>query len=152
MKMVKANHFGPRTFSGLMEDFFNGNTARFFRDDAHQDEWNRSHYQVPVNIRETEAGYALEVIAPGVAKEDFKLQVNDKVLTISFEQKEEAKEQDGNKWLRKEFRLRSFKRSFTLGEQVDIEKIAASYEQGILHLELPKKEAVIATNKVIEIR
>ncbi len=149
--MVKTNHFLPRTFSGLVEDIFNGNTARFFRDDASHDEWVRNAYQVPVNVKENESGYALEVIAPGVAKEDFKLQVNDKVLTISFEQKEAEQKEEG-KWLRKEFKARSFKRTFTLGEQVDVDKIAASYDNGILHLTLPKKEAAIATNKVIDIQ
>lgn len=148
--MVKSNQF-PRTFSGLVEDIFNGNAARFFRDDAGHDEWVRHAYQVPVNVKENESGYNLDVIAPGVAKEDFKLQVNDKVLTISFEQKEAEQKEDG-KWLRKEFKVRSFKRTFTLGEQVDVEKISAAYDNGILHLTLPKKEAAIATNKVIDIQ
>ena len=149
--MVKSNQFLPRTFSGLVEDIFNGNAARFFRDDATHDEWIRNAYQVPVNVKENETGYHLDVIAPGVAKEDFKLQVNDKVLTISFEQKESEAKEEG-KWLRKEFRTRSFKRSFTLGEQVEVDKINASYENGILHLSLPKKEAAIAVNKVIDIQ
>jgi len=152
MKMVKANQFAPRTFTGLMEDFFNGHTPRFFRDDAGHEEWVRNVYQVPVNIKESENGYSLEVVAPGIAKEDFRLQVNDKVLTISFEQKKETEEKENGKWLRKEFKVRSFKRTFTLGEQVDTEKISAAYENGILHLDLPKKEAVIATNRVIEIQ
>lgn len=149
--MVKSNQFLPRTFSGLVEDIFNGNTARFFRDDAGHDEWMRHAYQVPVNVKENESGYTLDVIAPGVAKEDFKLQVNDKVLTISFEHKESEQKEEG-KWLRKEFKVRSFKRTFTLGEQVDVEKITAAYDNGILHLTLPKKEAAIATNKVIDIQ
>ncbi len=149
--MVKSNQFLPRTFSGLVEDIFNGNAARFFRDDATHDEWVRHAYQVPVNVKENESGYNLDVIAPGVAKEDFKLQVNDKVLTISFDQKEGEQKEEG-KWLRKEFKVRSFKRTFTLGEQIDVEKISAAYDNGILHLTLPKKEAVMATNKVIDIQ
>ena len=149
--MVRTNHFLPRTFNGLVEDIFNGNAARFFRDDAGHDEWVRHSYQVPVNVKENESGYTLEVVAPGVAKEDLKLQVNDKVLTLSFELKESEQKEEG-KWLRREFKHRSFKRSFTLGEQVDTEKITAAYNNGILLLTLPKKEAVIAINKVIDIQ
>ncbi|WP_205529352.1 Hsp20/alpha crystallin family protein [Taibaiella koreensis] len=148
--MVRTNHFLPRTFNGLVEDIFNGNAARFFRDDAAHDEWIRNAYHVPVNVKENEAGYTLEVIAPGIAKEELKLQVNDKVLTLSFDHKENEQKEEG-KWLRKEFKQRSFKRSFTLGDQVDTEKITAAYNNGILLLTLPKKEASIATNKVIDI-
>lgn len=151
MKMVKS-HFMPRTFSGFVEDIFHGNAARFFKDDASQEEWlHHFNHSIPVNVKESEAGYILDVIAPGLAKEDFTLQVNDKVLTISFEQKETEQKEDG-KWLRKEFKLRSFKRSFTLGEQVDVNKISASYNNGVLQLTLPKKETAIVTNKVIEIQ
>lgn len=148
--MVKTNQFSPRSFSGLLEDIFNGNGNRFFRDDARQDEWVRNAHQVPVNVKESEAEYRLAVVAPGIAKEDFKLQINDKALTISFEQKE-AEEKDETKWLRKEYDVRSFKRTFTLGEKVDADKITATYQNGILELSLPKKEAAIATNKVIDI-
>ena len=103
-----------------------------------------------VNVKETETGFALEILAPGVRKEDLKLNINDKTLTIAFEQKEEQK-QESEKWIRNEFKVRSFKRSFTLGDQIDTDKIAASFENGILNLTLPKKEAAIVTNKVIDI-
>jgi len=148
--MVKTNQFSPRAFSGFLEDIFNGNTNRFFRDDASQEEWVRNAQQVPVNVKESETAYTLAVIAPGIAKEDFKLQVNDKSLTISYEQKE-AEQKDEQKWLRKEYKVRSFKRNFTLGDKVDTEKISATYQNGILELTLPKKEAAIAVNKVIDI-
>lgn len=148
--MVTTNQFNPRAFSGLLEDIFNGNTNRFFRDDAGHDEWVRNAQQVPVNVKESDTDYKLDVVAPGIAKEDFKLQVNDKSLTISFEQKE-TEQKEENKWLRKEYKVRSFKRTFTLGEKVDAEKITATYQNGILELTLPKKEAAVATNKVIDI-
>ncbi|KAA5537511.1 Hsp20/alpha crystallin family protein [Taibaiella lutea] len=105
---------------------------------------------MPVNIKEQDANFNIEVIAPGVAKEDFSIQVNDKVLSISFEQKEEEDKEEG-KWLRKEYKVRSFKRNFTLGEKVDAEKISANHNNGILTLTLPKKEAAIATNRTIDI-
>ncbi len=147
--MVKQNQIN-RSFSGLLEDLFNGHAGRYFRDEALNDNWMRHTYQVPVNVKENETGYSISVVAPGIAKEDLKLQINDKVLTIAFEQSEDKKKEEG-KWLRHEFKVRSFKRSFTLGDQVDTEKISAKFENGILNLDLPKKEAVIATNKVIDI-
>ena len=140
----------PATFSGLIDDLFSPKATRFFRDDFIQDEWLQHARQVPVNVKERNNAYRIEVIAPGIAKEDFNIQLNDKVLTISFEQKEEVKE-EGTKWLRKEFKTRSFKRSFTLSDSVDGEKISAAYENGILRLEVPKKESVIATNKTIAV-
>lgn len=147
--MVKQHQIN-RSFSGLLEDLLNVHPGRYFRDEALNDNWVKNSYQVPVNVKENEAGYSIAVVAPGITKEDLKLQVNDKVLTISFEQTEEQKKEEG-KWLRQEFKVRNFKRSFTLGDQVDTEKISAKFENGILQLDLPKKEAAIATNKVIDI-
>ena len=148
--MVKQTQFSPRTFGGLLEDIISSNAGRFFRDDASNDEWVRNAQQVAVNVKEDETSYTLDVVAPGVSKEDLKLSVNDKTLTISFDKKE-AEQKEEAKWLRREFKLRSFKRSFTLGDKVDIEKIAAAFENGILHLTLPKKETAIVTNKIIDI-
>ena len=148
MKTVHHNPFIGRGFSGLFEDLFTGNNARFFRDEHSADE--STQVQPPANVKETETGYMLEVLAPGVHKEELKLSVNDKTLTIAFEQKEEQK-QEGQKSIRSEFKVRSFKRSFTLGDKIDTDKIEASFENGILHLLLPKKEAAIVTNKVIDI-
>lgn len=151
MKMVRSNQFGPLGFGNLLEDLISGNHNRFFRDDAGNQEMCNTLYQVPVNVIETESGYTMSVIAPGVAKEEIKLNINNKELTISFEHTETEK-QEGEKWLRKEYKARSFKRSFTLGEKIDEEKIEATYNNGILNISLPKKEAVIATNKVIDIK
>ncbi len=150
MKMVKQNLM-PRTVSGLIEDLLNTGIHSSFRDSAVHDDWIQHWGQTPVNIREQDTAYQIDVVAPGITKEDLKIQVNDNVLTIAFNQKEEQPEHSGQ-WLRKEFKVRDFKRSFTLGEKVDAEKISAKYENGILHLELPKKETALATNKVIEIQ
>jgi HSP20 family protein len=144
MKMVKTHQFSPMAFNGFMEEIFNGNRPKFFRDAPVHD-----NHHVPVNIKEEDANFSIEVIAPGVAKEDFSVQVNDKVLSISFEQKEEENKE--GKWLRKEYKVRSFKRNFTLGEKVDAEKITANHNNGILTLTLPKKEAEIAANRTIDI-
>lgn len=151
MKMVKSSQFSPMGFGDLIEDFFGGNHSRFFRDDAATEDAARYWYQVPVNVVETDQNFTLSVVAPGVSKEDIKLQVNNKELTISFEHQQSEK-QEGEKWLRKEFKLRSFKRSFTLGDKIDDEKIDAAYNNGILTVTLPKKETAIVANKMIEIK
>jgi HSP20 family protein len=144
--MIKTQ-FSPNAFNGFIEDIFNGNPQRFFRDQPAHEHGNH----IPVNIKETDASFNIDIVAPGVSKEDFSIQVNDKTLTIAFELKEND-QKDDSKWIRKEFKVRSFKRSFTLGDKVDADKIAASYNQGILTLALPKKEAAIATNRSINIQ
>jgi HSP20 family protein len=77
--------------------------------------------------------------APGLKKEDFKVNVHENTLTISTEKKEEKTENVG-KYTRKEFNFSTFKRSFALPKNVDGEKIVAIYNDGVLGLELPKKE------------
>ena len=93
-----------------------------------------------VNILETEDDFTLEVAAPGMSKENFNLHVDHKQLTISGEQKEEI--QNKGKYARREFSYKSFKRSFILPDFVDIEKINASYEDGVLKITVPKREEV----------
>jgi HSP20 family protein len=96
-----------------------------------------------VNIMQTEDAYHLEMAAPGRKKDDFKLEVSEQVLTVSYEAKE-AKEEDKPNFLRREYSLNSFKRSFHLDEKViDDEAIAASYEDGILRVSLPKREEAL---------
>jgi HSP20 family protein len=92
-----------------------------------------------VNVRETETGFHIELAAPGLAKEDFKVKMENKVLTISVK-KETEKEVTEGKYNRKEFSYHSFERSFRLPETVDGERIAAKYENGILALELPFRD------------
>ncbi len=131
--MYTKTNFGmmPRTMSNLVDDiFFNG---------FHRPEDARNNH-VPVNIKETEASYDLHVVAPGLKKEDFKITVDKDMLTISFEHKEENKETTEGKWLRSEYRMRSFKRNFTMNDKVDTTRISAKYTDGVLLVTLPKKE------------
>ena len=102
-----------------------------------------------VNVHESETSYTLEVAAPGLQKEQFHIHLDGRVLTISAEQKEEKKEENG-KWTRKEFSYSSFKRAFTLPENVQKESIEAKYENGVLTLNVPKAEE--AKPKSIEIK
>lgn len=90
-----------------------------------------------VNIKESENKFNVSLAAPGLSKEDFKLHVEDGVLSISAEQKDE-KTETNDRYTRREFSYNSFKRSFSLPEHVDSSKITAAYENGILSIDLPK--------------
>jgi HSP20 family protein len=105
------------------------------------------NYNVPpVNILETETAFEVELSAPGKTKEDFNIELDKNLLTISSEVKSEASEVKG-KYSRREFTASSFKRSFTLPETVKDEEIKASYENGILKISLPKKEEALPKAK-----
>jgi HSP20 family protein len=106
---------------------------------------------VPVNIRETEKEYVLELVAPGLNKEDFSVKVENSLLTISAEKKEEALN-EGEKQIRKEFKFQAFKRSFTLDEKINADDVSAQYVNGVLTLNLPKKEEVKPATKQISIQ
>lgn len=105
----------------------------------------------PVNIHETKEAFHLELNAAGLAKEDFQLNVEDGLLTIAFDKKEETKSDD-YKTVRREFTQRSFKRSFNLDDNVDVDNIQAKYENGVLKLHLPKKEQAKPATKAINIQ
>ena len=107
-------------------------------------------YVPSVNIKEGDKNISIELSAPGFDKGDFKLNVEDNVLTVSGEHKTE-KNEEGKNFVRKEFNYGSFSRSFNLGDLVEEEKIDAKYENGILKIELPKSEKSVAKN-VKEIR
>lgn len=99
-----------------------------------------------VNIKNNTENFELELSVPGGNKDDFKVEVDNDVLTISTEVKTEDKEIKEN-YSRKEFSFSSFKRAFTLPETVDGTKIDAAYENGILRLTLPKKEEALPRPK-----
>lgn len=131
--------------TGLINDILNTNGFG----DALKAE--TAHLSRPaVNIIEQKDGYRLEVAAPGLSKEDFKINVEKDELTISA--KKEWNKEEGEKTIRKEFHYYEFTRSFTLPETVNVENIAAAYENGVLRITLPLKEvAQVETKKVIEI-
>ena len=106
---------------------------------------------IPANVHESKDGYHVELNAPGRNKEDFKINLEDGLLTISFEKKEEAEEKDC-KTIRKEFGTRSFKRSFSLDDKINTAGILAKYENGILKIYLPKKEEVVVNPQQIAIQ
>lgn len=105
----------------------------------------------PVNIKETDKNYSIEIVAPGFEKADFKVNVDEQILTISAEKKNEVKEEN-EKQIRREYSYRSFKRSFTLDEKTDVNGIDAKYVNGVLTLNLPKKVEVKTPAQQINIQ
>ena len=148
MTLVKLNSRPlQKSFNNLMDDFF-ATVPSIFRDDFVTPSF-RSF--TPVNIKETENDYVLEVVAPGFQKEDFKINLDNNTLTISAEKKEETENQD-EKFIRKEYKQQSFSRSFTIDENIDAENISAKYVNGVLTLNLAKKQEVKPQVKEISIQ
>lgn len=106
----------------------------------------------PVNVQDNEDNFVVELAAPGKKKEDFKLELDNEILTISSEEKQEEVSDDKTKFTLREFSYKAFERKFTLPETVDNGKISASYEDGILKIEIPKREeAKPAPKRLIDI-
>lgn len=105
-----------------------------------------------VNVIEDNDNYRIEVAAPGLKKEDFKIELDNKLLKIFSERENDDQNKEGEKILRREFSYCSFKRTFSLPDTVTAEKIKAHHEDGILSVVIPKREeAKIQPVKQIEI-
>ncbi len=123
-------------WASFVNDFFSNELS----------DWTSRHYSdtnttLPaVNIKENNDSFVVEMAAPGMAKEDFKIELNHDLLTISSEKKDEKETKEGETYTRREYSYQSFSRSFTLPNTADSEKISAKYENGVLTLDIPKKE------------
>lgn len=133
---------GEPAFNNLLSDLFT-QFPSLNRDEVRQ--------AVPVNIRETEKDYFLDIVAPGLAKEDFTIDIENNLLTVSVENKEENAG-GTQKFVRQEYRQKAFKRSFTLDEKIDTEAISAQYVNGFLTINLPKKAEVKPAVKQISVQ
>ena len=138
MTLVKRNN----NYYPSLPNFFN----RFFNDELM--DWNNLNFSstntsLPaVNVKEDDNKYTIEVAAPGMKKDDFNVKIENDLLTISSERKDE-KEDKQEGYSRKEFSYQSFQRSFTLPEgHILNDKISAKYNDGILFIELPKRDEV----------
>ena len=136
-----------KSFNNLMDDLF-ATIPSILRDDFVTPPF-RSF--TPVNVKETENDYVLEVVAPGFQKEDFKINLDNNTLTVSVEKNEET-ENKNEKFIRKEFKQQSFSRSFTIDKNIDAESISAKYVNGVLTLNLAKKQEVKPSVKEISIQ
>jgi HSP20 family protein len=134
--MMRRNDLLPSVFNTYLKPFNN-----WFELPDEGDLWGNVLNVPAVNIKEDEKSFKVDLAAPGMKKEDFEITLEDNMLTISSEKKEE-KEQKNEKFTRKEYNFTSFSRSFTLPQDVLPDKIDARYENGVLMLVIPKKEPV----------
>jgi HSP20 family protein len=142
----------PSTFGNVVDNIFQNELRRLFDDNIWNGRGLAGTGVAPVNVRENQHQYQVDVIAPGCRKEDFNVVVKDNMLTVSFERKQENAETDENKgWVRNEFIQQSFTRSFSLDETVDVDKISGDYTDGILRINLPKNEKSRQQSRQIEI-
>lgn len=128
----------------ITRDLFDFNRQRF----------SPSENTLPsVNVLEQKDAFEIHVAAPGIKKENFKIDLERNVLTVSSETREEHSEKDeSGSFTRREFNYSSFSRSFTLPENAAAEKIEAAYEDGILKITVPKKDVTMENIKSIEIK
>jgi HSP20 family protein len=146
MSLIKRNEANwlPSVFDDMFKTDWLGGTTNV----------NSIGTSIPaVNIQETEESFSVEVAAPGKTKEDFNIELENDVLTISSEDKKENETTEKNgRYTRKEFSYSTFKRAFSLPDSVDSEKISAQYNNGVLEILLPKKEeAKVQAKRMIEI-
>ena len=140
MAIIRWNNRIP--LADMFSNFFDCDFADYF---------NRRGFDPAANIIEHPESFELNLAAPGLKKEDFKINLDNNVLTISSEL-EDDKHEEGKNFTRKEFFYGSFSRSFTLPKTINIDKIKAEYENGILSVMLPKKdEAKVDIKKEIKI-
>ena len=135
--LVRQNATLFPSLPSLLEDFFN-------REWADSSLANQSFAATlpAVNVREDNDQFTIDVAAPGMRREDFRVELDNNVLTISSHQEDKREEQnDARNYTRREFSYQSFQRSFSLPEnKVEGDKIAARYVDGILQITVPKKE------------
>ncbi len=139
MTLIKRNGSLLNPFPTVFDNFLNRDIFN----------WGSSNFSeanttIPaVNIKETADNYEVEVAAPGMTKKDFKVQLDGNVLTITSEKSSQKEESEEVRYSTREFSYQSFSRTFNLQKDVvDTEKLVAKYEDGVLHLLIPKKENV----------
>lgn len=135
--LVRQNATLFPSLPSLIEDFF----SRDWMDSTLANR-NYSATLPAVNVMETNEDYLIEVAAPGIKRDEFKVELDNNVLTISSHREEKNEEHDdGRNYTRREFNYQSFQRSFTLPENKVLgEKITARYVDGILNINVPKKD------------
>lgn len=135
--LVKRNGYRPLTsWPSIWDDFLNKDVFNWGDTFA-----NTGSSMPAVNIKETADTFQVEMAAPGMEKKDFKIELDGNTLTISSEKQNEQEQKEGENYNRREFSYQSFYRSFHLPKDVvDADKIKARYDNGLLKLEIPKKE------------
>lgn len=129
MSLIRFKQHAP--VRSNLENFFND----FFEGEFGQEHIRGAGFVPAANVKETEKAFHIELAVPGMEKEDFQIELNVDLLTVKTEKKEENKE-EGERFSKREFSIRSFERSFRLPDNIDFEKINARYQNGILKLEI----------------
>lgn len=132
MTTLKQN---PVLFGSLLEDFFP----------------SKPLYFPPVNIYENDRGFNIELNVPGIKKEEMSIQIEKGLLIISYEHSNNNEEKN-EKFIKKEFSKKSFKRTFSLDDKINSQAIEATMENGILNIHLPLKEENVEPKKIISIK
>ncbi|MDX2245541.1 MAG: Hsp20 family protein [Bacteroidia bacterium] len=144
MSVVKFHHLPAVRFGHFFDDFITRDLARFAGAESY-------HSEPKVNVRDYEDHFRIEVAAPGLSREDFRLSIHENVLKISAGIENNQAENQG-RYTRKEFGFEKFERSFTLPKTINQENITAKYVNGILNITLPKlPEATPRPSREIEI-
>lgn len=125
--------FKTRSLPGLFDEFFNGNLLPNYIEEG---AWKSTP---AVNIYESNEKFEIEIAAPGLEKEDFKIDLKNDYLLVYSEKKDKKEEKEKGKVVRSEFRYSSFQRSFALPKDIDVTAINATHKNGVLIIELPKK-------------
>jgi len=139
--------FKTRSLPGLFDEFLNGNLLPNYIEEG---AWKSTP---AVNIYETNEKFEIEIAAPGLEKEDFKIDLKNDHLLVYSEKKDQKEEKEKGKVVRSEFRYSSFQRSFALPKDIDATAINATHKNGVLIIELPKKvEQKDSSSRQIEIQ
>jgi HSP20 family protein len=142
--LVKRNDFAPlatNQFSPSVDAFFDDFSPRDLMNWTNQSLATKGTNLPSVNLKETDKKIEIEMAVPGLKKQDFKVEVENNLLSISSEKEEEKEETSKvDNYYKKEFNYQSFRRSFSLPDYADENKISANYKDGILHVAIDKKE------------
>jgi HSP20 family protein len=132
MALIRTSNQYPSVFDRFVDnDLFNWSNRNY----------SRTNTTLPsVNIKESNDDFEVEVAAPGFTKDDFRIELDHDLLTISSEKEMDHETNEDQVFTFREFSYQSFSRSFTMPNTADREKIGAKYENGILSIIIPKKE------------
>lgn len=141
MNLVRFQNPGYAVNRNLVDELF----SNFLKNDYHENYLENCGNQPATNVFETENDFRIELLLPGFPKEDVQLNYHKNILTIKVNKEEENKEAKTEefKYAHREFGAFNFEKSFKVPNSVDVENISAKFENGILHVVLPKKEEAL---------
>ena len=138
MKLVRFSNPHINVNRNLADELFNN----FFKNDYHENHVSRCNAATATNVFETEKEFKIEVLLPGFQKDDLEMNVHNQLLTIKVE-KEQREEKEEFKYARREFGITNFEKQYRLPKAVNVEEINAKFENGVLHVILPKREEAL---------